>query len=142
MHVDHLPISFYPTPRSTHHSDFLIARQYEEFGRDVKGLAENLDILSRVVACADDSLQKQRRQGAPARLRWDRRSLIEIIGDYEMTLRECDKLLKANSRYRVGSNPLRNLEWNVLVQPMADQLRQRITLHNSKILHVLKPFEV
>ncbi|WZH45191.1 uncharacterized protein QYS62_006233 [Fusarium acuminatum] len=122
--------------------DHNATRQYAEFGRDVKGLAENLDILSRVVACADDSLQKQRRQGAPARLRWDRRSLIEIIGDYEMTLRDCDKLLKANSRYRVGSNPLRNLEWNVLVQPMADQLRQRITLHNSKILHVLKPFEV
>ncbi|KAM0218492.1 hypothetical protein ACHAQD_006875 [Fusarium lateritium] len=122
--------------------DHNATRQYAEFGRDVKGLAENLDILSRVVACADDSLQKQRRQGAPARLRWDRRSLIEIIGDYELTLRECDKLLRSNSRYRVGSNPLRNLEWNVLVQPMADQLRQRITLHNSKILHVLKPFEV
>ncbi|KAM0232656.1 hypothetical protein ACHAP5_010663 [Fusarium lateritium] len=122
--------------------DHNATRQYAEFGRDVKGLAENLDILSRVVACADDSLQKQRRQGAPARLRWDRRSLIEIIGDYELTLRDCDKLLRSNSRYRVGSNPLRNLEWNVLVQPMADQLRQRITLHNSKILHVLKPFEV
>ncbi|KAI1042244.1 hypothetical protein LB505_003109 [Fusarium chuoi] len=59
-----------------------------------------------------------------------------------MTLRECNELLRSNNRYRVGTNPLRNLEWNVLVQPAADQLRQRIMLHNSKILHVLKPFEV
>jgi hypothetical protein len=120
----------------------MAAKQYEEFGRDVRGLAENLDILSRVVAWADNSLQSQRRQGAPAKLRWDRMSLVQIIGDYEMTLRECNELLRSNNRYRVGTNPLRNLEWNVLVQPAADQLRQRIMLHNSKILHVLKPFEV
>ncbi|KAM0344088.1 hypothetical protein ACHAPU_007809 [Fusarium lateritium] len=122
--------------------DHNATRQYAEFGRDVRGLAENLDILSRVVVCADNSLQSQRRPGVSARLRWDRTSLIEIIGDYEMTLRECDQLLRSNNRYRVGSNPLRNLEWNVLVQPTADQLRQKIMLHNSKILHILKPFEV
>lgn len=59
-----------------------------------------------------------------------------------MTLRECRHLLESNERYRKGGNPLRNIEWNVLVQPVADQLRQRIMLHNSKILHVLKPLEV
>ncbi|KAF5022559.1 hypothetical protein F66182_5392 [Fusarium sp. NRRL 66182] len=117
-------------------------RQYVEFGRDVKGLAENLGILTRVVVQADDSLQSQRRHSTPAKLRWDMASLMEIVGDYETTLRECYELLESNNRYRVGGNPLRNLEWNVLVQPMADQLRQRIILHNSKILHVLKPFEI
>ncbi|KAF5665145.1 hypothetical protein FHETE_6761 [Fusarium heterosporum] len=122
--------------------DHNATRQYAEFGRDVRGLAENLDILNRVVVCADNSLQSQRRPGVSAKLRWDRTSLVEIIGDYEMTLRECDQLLRSNNRYRVGSNPLRNLEWNVLVQPRADQLRQKIMLHNSKILHFLKPFEV
>ncbi|KAJ4246624.1 hypothetical protein NW762_013567 [Fusarium torreyae] len=122
--------------------EYNATRQYTEFGKDVKGLAENLDILNRVVTRADNSLQSQRRQGVPARLRWDNTSLTEIIGDYEATLRECHELLRSNNRYRVGSNPLRNLEWNVLVQPSADQLRQRIILHNSKILHVLKPFEI
>ncbi|KAF4469847.1 hypothetical protein FALBO_3287 [Fusarium albosuccineum] len=121
--------------------DHNATRQYIDFGRDVRGLAENLDILSRVVAQADSSLQKQRRQGVNARVRWDRVSLIEIIGDYEATLLECHDLLRSNERYRV-TNPLRNLEWNVLVQPTADQLRQRIVLHNSKVLHVLKPFEI
>ncbi|KAF4983944.1 hypothetical protein FZEAL_769 [Fusarium zealandicum] len=119
--------------------DHNATKQYTEFGRDVRGLAENLDILTQVVTQAHSSLQ---RQGLNSQVRWDRGSLIEIIGDYESTLRECHELLSSNQRYRVGSNPLRNLEWNVLVQPSADQLRQRIVLHNSKVLHVLKPFEI
>ncbi|KAM0424250.1 hypothetical protein ACHAPT_010622 [Fusarium lateritium] len=122
--------------------DHNATKQYLEFGRDVRGLAENLDILSRVIAQADSSLQRERRQGTNARVRWDRTSLIEIVGDYEGTLRECRELLASNARYRGGSGPFRNLEWNLLVQPAADQLRQRIILHNSKVLHILKPFEI
>ncbi|KAI8657298.1 hypothetical protein NCS57_01107800 [Fusarium keratoplasticum] len=116
-------------------------KQYLEFWRDVRGLAENLDILSSVITQADNSLQRER-QSVKTRVRWDRRSLIEIVGDYDGTLRECRELLESNIRYRGGSGPLRNLEWNILVQPTADRLRQRIILHNSKVLHILKPFEI
>ncbi|KFA65852.1 hypothetical protein S40285_04672 [Stachybotrys chlorohalonatus IBT 40285] len=116
------------------------SRQYNEFGHDVRGLAESLDILEQVVSQAKISL---RRQGpANALVRWDPTSLREIIGDYEVTLKECDTLIRTNNRYRMSSNPLRNIEWNVLVQPSVDRLRQRIVLHNSKVLHVLKPFEI
>ncbi|KAK7416812.1 hypothetical protein QQX98_005005 [Neonectria punicea] len=120
--------------------DLNATRQYEEFGRDVKDLARNLDILSSVVAQATSSLQRQGAYNAVAR--WDRTSLNQIIGDYHRTLQECHELIRSNERYRAGSNPLRNIEWNVLVQPNADQLRQRISLHNSKVLQVLKPFEI
>jgi hypothetical protein len=64
------------------------------------------------------------------------------VGDYEATLHECYDLICANNRYRGGSTALRNIEWNVLLQPSVERLRQRIVLHNSKILHVLKPFEM
>lgn len=127
--------------RSTSHADCHLAKQYLEFWRDVRGLAENLDILSSVITQADNSLQRER-QSVKTRVRWDRRSLIEIVGDYDGTLRECRELLDSNTRYRGGSGPLRNLEWNILVQPTADRLRQRIILHNSKVLHILKPFEM
>ncbi|OHF04642.1 hypothetical protein CORC01_00113 [Colletotrichum orchidophilum] len=120
-------------------NDFNATRQYSEFGRDVKGLAENLDILNRVVNKADQSL---RQEGAFKPLRWDRSSLDEIIGDYEETLTECCTLIENNHRYRLSSGPLRNIEWNVLVAPAAERLRARIALHNSKVLHVLKPFEI
>ncbi|TIC91276.1 hypothetical protein CH35J_011194 [Colletotrichum higginsianum] len=120
-------------------NDFNATRQYSEFGRDVRGLAENLDILSRVVNKADQSL---RQEGAFKPLRWDRSSLDDILGDYEETLTECFHLIENNHRYRLSSGPLRNIEWNVLVAPSADRLRARIALHNSKVLHVLKPFEI
>ncbi|EFQ31978.1 hypothetical protein CGRA01v4_13160 [Colletotrichum graminicola] len=120
-------------------NDFNATRQYAEFGRDVRGLAENLDILTRVVDRADQSL---RQDGVFRPLRWDPSSLEEIIGDYKETLTECCNLIAENHRYRVSGGPLRNIEWNVLVAPAADRLRARIELHNSKVLHVLKPFEI
>lgn len=119
--------------------DHNATRQYLEFGRDVRALACSLRILNDIVTEADSSL---RQQGINGSVRWDHLSLLEIIGDYEGTLGECRELLQANARYRVGTNAFRNLEWNALVQPTADRLRQRITLHNSKINHVLKPFEI
>ncbi|KAH7324360.1 hypothetical protein B0I35DRAFT_349664 [Stachybotrys elegans] len=115
-------------------------KQYKEFGQDVRGLAESLDILDRVVLQATNSLRHQGLNNAL--VRWDRVSFAEIIGDYEGTLNECKKLLRDNARYRGGSGPGRNIEWNVMVQPTVERLRQRIALHNSKILHVMKPFEI
>lgn len=106
----------------------------------MRGLAENLDYLTRVVQNAGQSLQGQ--VGYGAMVRWHPTSLREIVGDFHETLQECNELLRTNNRYGIGSNALRNLEWNVLVQPTADRLRQRIMLHNSKIMHFLKPFEM
>jgi hypothetical protein len=106
----------------------------------VRGLAESLDILKQVLTQARTSL---RQQGAPnATLRWDQTSLAEIVGDYNQTLEACKTLLEKNKRYRLGTSPLRNVDWHVLVQPDVEHLRQRIQLHNSKLLHVLKPFEM
>ncbi|KAL0929666.1 uncharacterized protein CTRU02_215309 [Colletotrichum truncatum] len=121
-------------------NDYNATRQYAEFGRDVRGLAQSLDILSRVVIQADQSL---RRDGSFTKsLRWDPSSLGEIIGDYLDTINDCVELLNKNHRYRLSSGPVKNIEFNVLVAPAADRLRARIALHNSKILHVLKPFEI
>ncbi|KAK1487918.1 hypothetical protein CABS01_12793 [Colletotrichum abscissum] len=122
-------------------NDFNATRQYAEFGRDVRGLAENLDILGRVVDKAGQSFHQETAFKLEP-LRWDRSSLNEIIGDYHETLTECCTLIENNHRYRLSSGPLRNIEWNVLVAPAADRLRARIALHNSKVLHVLKPFEI
>ncbi|KAI5458245.1 hypothetical protein BGZ63DRAFT_60696 [Mariannaea sp. PMI_226] len=114
--------------------------QYREFFNDVRGLANNLNLLTRVVGGATAELRGQGLYDVEAR--WDRKSLYQIIGDYHNTLAECNELIRENARCNIGSNPLQNIEWNVLVQPRADQLRQRIALHNSKVLQVLKPFEI
>jgi hypothetical protein len=130
-----------PRPAAANHPTRVPARQYVEFGNDVKGLANNLDTLSDVVANATRSLYQQSPWRTP-RLRWDERSLLDIVGDYRITLQQCTELLRTNRGYRLPSGPIRNLEWNIFVQPQADHLRHKIRMHNSKILHVLKPFEV
>lgn len=118
------------------------AKQYTEFGRDVRGLADNLDTLTEVVGRAQASLHNQSQVSMhSAVVRWDQSSLVDIIGDYRSTLRECHDLIRSNQRY-YRTNVMRNIEWNVLIQPNADRLRQRILLHNSKIFHFLKPFEM
>jgi hypothetical protein len=106
----------------------------------VRGLAQNLQYLTHVVNNAKETIQTQNGYGAV--VRWDPISLREIVGDFHATLQECRDLLDSNNRYGLSTNALRNIEWNVLVQPTADRLRQRIMLHNSKILHFIKPFEI
>ncbi len=91
-----------------------------------------------------DSAYKQVRsgigsQGAP---RWNFASLNEIIGDYQRTIHECRRLLLSNRQYGLGVGPLRNMEWNILVQPQAAALQKRILHHNSKILIIIKPLEI
>jgi hypothetical protein len=106
----------------------------------VRGLAENLDILSKVVRQANQSLLEQGAfRSSP---RWDPASLVQITGDFERTLKECHDLLETNERYAMSSGPIGNIEWNILLQPNVTRLRQRIVLHNSKILTFLKPFEM
>jgi hypothetical protein len=53
-------------------------------------------------------------------------------------------LVKANKAYMgtTTSGPLVNIHWNIFVQPQVDKLRRRILLHNTKIQHVLRPFEI
>jgi hypothetical protein len=106
----------------------------------VRGLAQHLDTLTRIVDNAAHSLQAEASHGAV--VRWDPDSLLDIVGDFRATLEECRTLLWENRRYGLATNAFRNLEWNVMVQDSAERLRQRIIMHNTKIALVLKPFEM
>ncbi|PKS10921.1 hypothetical protein jhhlp_002679 [Lomentospora prolificans] len=115
---------------------------YASFGSEVRHLAENLDLLANVVHRADKSLRENGGR-AVDKLRWDPNSLSEIIGDYVTTLRECHELLEDNNKFGAATNnPLRNIEWNSLVQGRVDRLRTRIQMHSVSIQTVLKPFEI
>ncbi|KAF7561911.1 hypothetical protein G7046_g2220 [Stylonectria norvegica] len=94
---------------------------------------------------ASDSAQRllnERRASTAGQPRWHLGSLFEIIGDYRATLTQCHKLLKENDRYCKTTGVLKNITWNVMVQDSVDRLRSQILLHNSRIQHALKPFEI
>ncbi|KAI9767775.1 MAG: hypothetical protein M1840_005456 [Geoglossum simile] len=114
--------------------------QYIELRDAVHNLAQNLDNVSRVVSRAFSNLQAPpNRLAAPP---WDFSSLWEIIGDYRSTINDCKRLLSDSQRYYQGGSALRNIEWNIFVQPTVKRLTERILLHNSKTLFLLKPLEI
>ncbi|PGH05874.1 hypothetical protein GX51_02653 [Blastomyces parvus] len=117
--------------------------QYKEFANDVRSLATNLENVYRVASNATFQLETSPLgRSTDSKQLWDLTSLNEILGDYHETLRHCEKLLRDNYRYNNASDPRRGISWNSFVQPDVDRLRSRISLHNLKILFVLKPFEI
>ena len=121
--------------------------QYEDFGKDIKCLAENLDNIWRVIenakaTWAQQSLRAVRSRGPVPPKDWDLSSLMEIIGDYYKTLDDCKRLLEENREFRTGKSVAYNMEWNLFLQPKVDNLRKRLESHNSKIMILLKPLEM
>jgi hypothetical protein len=122
----------------------LLDQQYQDFGNDIKYLAENLKNISRVVenAKSQQSQQSVGLRSPPVQKDWDLSSLKEIIGDYENTLADCKKLLEENHEFRKKRNFAYNNYWNFVIQPKFDQLRRRLQSHNTKIIILLKPLEI
>ncbi|EXJ54527.1 hypothetical protein A1O7_09867 [Cladophialophora yegresii CBS 114405] len=116
------------------------ATQFGRFGQDVKGLAESLDGLRRMITSAYEQVRGS--LGSHRAPRWNFASLNEIIGDYQRTIHECRRLVESNRQYGQAVGPWRNIEWNILIQPQAAALQQRILHHNSKILIIIKPLEI
>ncbi|KAK0389709.1 hypothetical protein NLU13_3282 [Sarocladium strictum] len=121
-------------------------RQYNEFFRDVEQLAQSLEDLAGVVKTARQSFTSRCLTPPPATFGWDRDTLLDIIGDFDATLRECYRLIKQNKSYAAASGPimgpLANVRWNAMVMPSVDRLRQRLLMHQAKIQHMLRPFEI
>ncbi|KAJ6445243.1 aspartate aminotransferase [Purpureocillium lavendulum] len=127
-----------PTVRAA----ILLQREnYKAFGADVRALHSSLGQLESAIKRAQTSLISH---GAQSRdiLGGDQTSLSEIVGDYEATLVECERLLWDNRRYAQTTGPATNINWNINVMPQVDYLRSRIQMHNTRIQHVLKPFEI
>lgn len=128
-------------------SGCLLDRQYQEFGNDIKNLAENLRNIERVIENAkatwtQQSLRHVRSRALPPQKEWDLSSLREIIGDYHRTLMDCQKLLEENHEFRRNRSFVYNIEWNVVIQRKVEHLRKRLESHNSKILILLRPLEL
>lgn len=118
------------------------SRHYNEFFRDVHQLATSLGDLTRVIYAAHQAVSARGPRPPPVTFGWDYDTLIEIVGDFDATLRECYQIIQTNKSYGASSNPLRNVSWNAIVRPSVERLQQRILMHQSKIQHLLQPFEI
>jgi hypothetical protein len=119
----------------------ITATQYWAFGQDLKGLVSTLGSLREAIRRAEQSIE-----GVPGNIDYplvfDKQSFLDIVGDAEKTFRECHQLIKKNDRFAEDAGATRSIEWNALIQPQVERLRGRILLHNSRLLHALKPLEM
>lgn len=122
--------------------DLNATRQYHEFFRDVESLAQSLEHLTSVIEAARQSFSSRRLNPPPPTFGWDHQSLVEIVGDFNATLRECERLIATNESYAVASGPVKNVRWNAMVVPSVERLRRRIVMHQAKLQHLLRPFEI
>ena len=68
--------------------------------------------------------------------------MLKICGDFSKTLTESDKLLREHSEFGRGRGGcIVNIQWNLLIEPEVQRLKDRVHFHNVKILTVLKPLE-
>lgn len=69
--------------------------------------------------------------------------LSEVTGDFRRTLRDCDLLLKDNSKFqRSAANFVDNVAWHSSTERDVSSLRERLHFHMIKVNFIAKPFEI
>ena len=107
------------------------AKQYAEFGADIQHFARNLQKLGQVIG---DVIEQ-----VPAPLSredhtWDLRSLLQICGDFRITLNECRRILEDSAMFERGrGNFIYNIRWNLSLEHQVAVLRDCLVFHNIKV---------
>lgn len=119
----------------------LPAQRWIEFGAALHGLYTNLKTIESILARAERAVKEDYLGplGPPA---YDLGSLHEIIGNFKDTLIECRELLNDERKFPQKNGIISNIVYNIDVDPHVIQLTERLAFHNTKILFVLKPFEL
>lgn len=136
--------------------EFCIDVRYFEFGKDIQTLAESLKQLIEVTenAWKQQNVGKQR-QSRPLRpwiaARQDEqrgpeaelKSLREVTGDFNLTLKDCDALLRNHHKFhRNQAGFVDNVFWHASTESEISNLKERVRLHITKLSFVMKPFEI
>ncbi|KAG8528528.1 uncharacterized protein KY384_007446 [Bacidia gigantensis] len=121
-----------------------VRKQYEDFGNAIQSLGENVQQLGKVI----ENFTSQIPQPLPPDGQWDLKSFVKICGDFGRTIQECRQLLHDRRKFAdvhegpAGSQVLRNIQWNLAIEPEVRRLYERVKFHNIKIITMLKPFEM
>ena len=105
---------------------------------EVKNLGTNLESL---VQCVNSFQQETSGgpQGSHPILngpRLDTSTLLEVCGNFQKTIRECETLLKVNLSYLQASGvlvPLTNIKWNFDIKDEVVRLSKCLASHNRKV---------
>jgi hypothetical protein len=109
---------------------------YNEFGENIKHLALNLGDLQKILA----AISKNSMPHALDSVYFN--SICDIIGNYQMTLQDCDKLLRDKTKFSWREDFIHNIIWNSTIAKDIQRLKDRLAYLNIKILTMLKTLDL
>jgi len=121
--------------------EYNAGENYRAFGADVHTLHRSLVRVEGAIKRAQNSLQAHGAHNNDTLIE-DMDLFSDIVGDYNRTLSDCLQLIDDNRRYAHTTGPMLNIDWNLNVMPQVEHLRGRLQMHNVRIQHFLKPFEI
>lgn len=117
--------------------------KYLQFGKDIKALENILRQLQNIFSHAfsydhQPPWRQQKGDFGPTL-----KPLLEITGDFNATLQECNTLLADRSRFhRSSANFVINVVWWAGTEGDINSLKERVHMHVTKTFFVTKPFEM
>jgi hypothetical protein len=119
----------------------VLARRYIEFGDALHRLHSNLTTIDTIVKAASTSLKSDNLNtfGPPD---YDLTSFTEIIGNFWLTLEECQDFLRDKTKFRQKDGFVTNILYNINVDAQVIRLTERLAFHSTKIGLVLDPFNM
>ena len=111
---------------------------YLRFGREIKSFANNLQQLVAIIEHANSQRPQRPWRDPDDDCRVALQPVSEAVGDFRSTLKECEKLLDDNERFRRDrAGFVDNVVWHMSTQRDVDNLRERVHFHSTKVWLIL-----
>ena len=120
----------------------VLARRYLEFGDALFRLHWSLNTIESIVRTANTGLENERLESYGPEL-YDTTALIDIVGNFRLTLEQCQQLLNDVSKFRTGKDGfITNIIYNLNTDAQVRDLTERLKYHSVKIGLVLDAFNI
>jgi hypothetical protein len=116
-----------------------VASSVKDFKDALIELISALEVLSNIVNHATQLCSELGED--PQVVRWDRRSLYQIVGKFDKTFEECEEIALMSIKQHMGLNRAHIVDWNPQVLTRVQQLHERMLSHRHRLGIFLRPFE-
>lgn len=117
--------------------------KYIRFRQEINSLGESLRRLEIILINARAQCPRRPWQTDADQFGEAFQVLPEVTGDFNKTLKDCQKLLRDHARLQHGGATIAdNMAWWTTTERDVTVLRERVTFHITKVSFIAKPFEI
>ncbi|KAL8776468.1 MAG: hypothetical protein Q9194_003123 [Teloschistes cf. exilis] len=117
--------------------------KYIRFRQEINSLGESLRRLEIILINACAQCPRRPWQTDANQFGEAFQVLPEVTGDFNKTLKDCQKLLRDHARLQHGGATIADsMAWWTTTERDVTVLRERVTFHITKVSFIAKPFEI